>query len=42
MKCVVTFIGWSVSYIQDVRGGGKNSGYVSAGFFGGKLVVIKR
>ncbi|KAI0767879.1 MFS general substrate transporter [Irpex lacteus] len=31
----VTIAGWSVTYILDVRGGGKNSGYVSTGFFGG-------
>ncbi|KAI0759756.1 MFS general substrate transporter [Irpex lacteus] len=34
----VTVGGWSVSYILDVRGGGKNSGYVSSGFFGGLTV----
>ncbi|KAI0087348.1 MFS general substrate transporter [Irpex rosettiformis] len=31
----VTIAGWSVTYILNVRGGGKNSGYVSSGFFGG-------
>ncbi|KAI0087346.1 MFS general substrate transporter [Irpex rosettiformis] len=34
----VTVGGWSVSYIEVVRGGGNNSGYVSAGFFGGLTV----
>ena len=37
MKSNITSTGWSVSYILDVRGGGKNSGYVSSGFFGGKF-----
>ncbi len=36
----VPFIqGWIVSYIEAVRGGGDNSGYVSSGFFGGRFVV---
>lgn len=29
--------GWMVTYIIDVRGGGPSSGYISSGFFGGKL-----
>ena len=29
-------LGWTVTYILNVRGGGKSSGYVSSGFFGGK------
>lgn len=28
-------LGWTVTYIQQVRGGGASSGYVSSGFFGG-------
>lgn len=28
-------IGWIVTYIIDVRGGGPTSGYISTGFFGG-------
>ncbi|KAI0767878.1 MFS general substrate transporter [Irpex lacteus] len=31
----VTLGGWTVTYILNVRGGGKNSGYVSSGFFAG-------
>lgn len=30
-------IGWIVTFIIDVRGGGPSSGYISSGFFGGKL-----
>jgi hypothetical protein len=29
-------IGWSVTYVINVRGGGNNSGYVSTGLFGGE------
>jgi fucose permease len=29
--------GWTASYLIIVRGGGPSSGYVSTGFFGGKL-----
>lgn len=29
-------VGWIVSYIIHVRGGGPPSGYVSSGFFGGE------
>ena len=37
----VTIGGWIVTYITDVRGGGPStSGYVSAGFFGGKKSVL--
>lgn len=28
-------LGWIVTYIIDVRGGGASSGYISSGFFGG-------
>lgn len=28
-------LGWIVTYVIDVRGGGASSGYISAGFFGG-------
>ncbi|KAJ3530014.1 hypothetical protein NM688_g7772 [Phlebia brevispora] len=28
-------LGWTVTYIINVRGGGSSSGYVSSGFFGG-------
>ncbi|KAI0701345.1 MFS general substrate transporter [Cytidiella melzeri] len=31
----VTLGGWTVTYIMNVRGGGRNSGYVSTGFFAG-------
>ncbi|KAF9010235.1 MFS general substrate transporter, partial [Cyathus striatus] len=31
----VTIGGWIVTFIIDVRGGGPNAGYISAGFFGG-------
>ena len=30
-------IGWIVTYLIHERGGGLSSGYVSSGFFGGKL-----
>ena len=33
--------GWTVTYILNVRGGGKNSGYVSSGFFGGKSIKLR-
>ena len=29
-------LGWIVTFIIDVRGGGPSSGYTSSGFFGGK------
>ncbi|KAL5537106.1 hypothetical protein ACEPAF_929 [Sanghuangporus sanghuang] len=31
----ITIAGWTVSYIQEYRGGGASAGYVSTGFFGG-------
>ncbi|KAI0032855.1 MFS general substrate transporter [Vararia minispora EC-137] len=31
----VTVGSWSVTYVQDQRGGGLSSGYISSGFFGG-------
>ncbi|KDQ09347.1 hypothetical protein BOTBODRAFT_179057 [Botryobasidium botryosum FD-172 SS1] len=31
----ITIGGWAVTYILDVRHGGKASGYISSGFFGG-------
>ncbi len=31
------FEGWIVTYVIDLRGGGPSSGYISSGFFGGKL-----
>ncbi|KAE9403958.1 MFS general substrate transporter [Gymnopus androsaceus JB14] len=34
----VTVGGWIVTFIQTVRGGGANSGYISAGFFGGLML----
>ncbi|CAK5262018.1 unnamed protein product [Mycena citricolor] len=34
----VTIGGWIVTYIIEVRGGGRSSGYVSAGFFGGLML----
>ncbi|KIK69642.1 hypothetical protein GYMLUDRAFT_186853 [Collybiopsis luxurians FD-317 M1] len=34
----VTVGGWIVTFIQTVRGGGANSGYISAGFFGGLMM----
>ncbi|KAF9077560.1 major facilitator superfamily domain-containing protein [Rhodocollybia butyracea] len=34
----VTVGGWVVTYILTVRGGGANSGYISAGFFGGLML----
>ncbi|KAF9077556.1 major facilitator superfamily domain-containing protein [Rhodocollybia butyracea] len=34
----VTVGGWIVTYILTVRGGGANSGYISAGFFGGLML----
>ncbi|KAI0346461.1 MFS general substrate transporter [Trametopsis cervina] len=34
----VTIGGWTVTYIQQVRGGGANAGYVSTGFFAGLTV----
>ncbi|KAF7360332.1 MFS domain-containing protein [Mycena venus] len=37
----VTIGGWIVTYIIDVRGGGPSSGYVSAGFFGGKKSLLR-
>jgi len=33
----VTIGGWIVTFIIDVRGGGPSSGYISAGFFGGRF-----
>jgi hypothetical protein len=29
--------GWIVTFIIQIRGGGPSSGYISAGFFGGKM-----
>ncbi|KIY71830.1 MFS general substrate transporter [Cylindrobasidium torrendii FP15055 ss-10] len=34
----VTIGGWIVTYIQQIRGGGPSSGYISSGFFGGLMV----
>jgi len=34
-------LGWIVTFIIDVRGGGPSSGYISAGFFGGKKWVFR-
>ncbi|KAJ3824255.1 MFS general substrate transporter [Lentinula raphanica] len=34
----VTVGGWIVTFIQKVRGGGSQSGYISAGFFGGLML----
>jgi hypothetical protein len=34
--------GWMVTYVIDVRGGGPSSGYISSGFFGGKLAGYAR
>ncbi|KAH7910276.1 MFS general substrate transporter [Hygrophoropsis aurantiaca] len=33
----VTIGGWIVTYVQNVRGGGPSSGYISTGFFGGLM-----
>ena len=33
-------LGWIVTFLMLVRGGGPSSGYVSTGFFGGKYLVI--
>lgn len=30
-------LGWIVTYIIDIRGGGPSTGYVSSGFFGGEI-----
>lgn len=37
---VVRFLGWVVTFMRDVRGGGLSSGYVSSGFFGGTIICI--
>jgi len=34
----VTIGGWIVTYIIELRNGGPDSGYISAGFFGGLMV----
>ncbi|RPD61411.1 MFS general substrate transporter [Lentinus tigrinus ALCF2SS1-6] len=34
----VTIGGWIVTYIQRLRGGGPDSGYISSGFFGGLMI----
>ncbi|KAK0460110.1 MFS general substrate transporter [Desarmillaria tabescens] len=34
----VTIGGWIVTFIEQVRGGGASSGYISSGFFGGLMV----
>lgn len=39
---VLSLLGWSVTYVQDVRGGGPNSGYISSGFFGGERHAIEQ
>ena len=36
----MSVIGWIVTYIIEVRGGGPSSGYVSAGFFGGQCSTL--
>lgn len=33
-------VGWIVTFIIDERGGGPNSGYISAGFFGGWYLTM--
>jgi fucose permease len=33
-------LGWIVTFLMIVRGGGPSSGYVSTGFFGGKYLII--
>ncbi|KAI0642585.1 MFS general substrate transporter [Trametes meyenii] len=38
----VTIGGWSVTYILEERRGNANSGYISAGFFGGKKIGERR
>ncbi|KAG7444073.1 MFS general substrate transporter [Guyanagaster necrorhizus] len=34
----VTIGGWIVTFIEQVRGGGASSGYISSGFFGGLML----
>ncbi|KAH9478786.1 hypothetical protein JR316_0009247 [Psilocybe cubensis] len=36
----VTIGGWIVTFIINVRGGGPSSGYISSGFFGGKVILL--
>ena len=31
---LATFVGWIVTYVIDLRGGGPSAGYISSGFFG--------
>jgi hypothetical protein len=38
--CEVTIGGWIVTFVINVRGGGKSSGYVSSGFFGGNVLPL--
>ena len=33
-------LGWIVTFLMIVRGGGPSSGYVSTGFFGGRFLFI--
>ena len=36
----LTGVGWSVTYIIDVRGGGPSSGYISSGFYAGIYICV--
>jgi hypothetical protein len=33
---ILVSVGWTVSFMMTVRGGGPSSGYIAAGFAGGK------
>ncbi len=34
------FAGWIVTFVEQKRGGGHSSGYITSGFFGGKSFVV--
>lgn len=34
----ITLAGWIVTFIIQERQGGPSSGYISSGFFGGKII----
>ena len=41
VNVVLSNIGWIVTFIEQKRGGGATAGYISSGFFGGKILSFE-
>lgn len=41
LKCLITLLGWTVTYVINERGGGPSSGYISSGFFAGEYYTAR-